>query len=141
LPFLAPAIAVVVLWSNAVAGTRLRCATFLLEEFLLLAVTTRAIFGWTTTLLSRLLRLRSLHLRRRRLSLIWLQLSLRLAGWLVGLVFATTPAAPMSLRLSLACGRGRPQLGLGHRRFCCHACTSWHIAVACISLLLQLLHP
>ena len=61
-----------------------------------------------------------------------LLLRLRLTAWLARLVFAATPAAPMSLRLSRAIGRGRPQLWLGQRRFCCHACTSWHFAVDCI---------
>src|SRR6185369_9099222 len=61
-----------------------------------------------------------------------LLLRLRLPAWLAWLVFTTTPAAPMSLRLSLTIRRGCPQLLLGNRRFCCHACTSWHIAVDCI---------
>ena len=128
LSFLAPA---VVLRSDAVAGLRLRRASaLLLEEFLLLPVATRTLLGRPTLL--RLLR--SLH---RRLSLLRRTLLLRLglSAWLVRLVFATTPAAPMSLRLTLAIGRGRPQLVLGHRRFCCHACTSWHFAVSCINSL------
>jgi hypothetical protein len=65
----------------------------------------------TRTLLGRaaLLRLqRSLHLRLSLRRLVRLQLALWLRPRLVGLVFATTPAAPMSLRLSLAIGLGRP---------------------------------
>jgi hypothetical protein len=64
LPFLAAAIPIVVLGSDAVARTGLRRAAFLLKEFLLLPVTARALFGRTTLLLARRLRLRCLHLRR-----------------------------------------------------------------------------
>jgi hypothetical protein len=77
--------------------------------------------------------LRSLHLRLNRRRLILLNRPLRLNTRLVRLVFATTPAAPMSLRLPLAIRLGRPRFWLGYRRFCCHACTSWHFAMGFIS--------
>jgi hypothetical protein len=51
------------------------------------------------------------------------------------LVLAAAPAAPVPLRLHLAVGRGWPQIGLGRRRFCRHACTSWQCAVWCIASL------
>jgi len=54
---------------------------------------------------------------------------------LAGLILAAAPAAPMPLRLTLAVGLGWPQLWLGLRRFCRHACTSWHIAIWCIHLM------
>lgn len=41
----------------------------------------------------------------------------------------------MPLRLALADCRARPQFRLGLRRFCRHACTSWHFTVGCIALL------
>jgi hypothetical protein len=54
-----------------------------------------------------------------------LDLGLRLLRWghtcLAALVFAAAPAAPMSLRLSLAIGLDRPQFRLGLRQFCRHA--------------------
>ena len=52
-----------------------------------------------------------------------------------GFVLAAAPAAPMPLRLSLAIGRGWPQFRLGLRRFCRHACTSWHFADCFVALL------
>ena len=75
-------------------------------------------------LLRRCRRLRN-RLRLRRLTL---RLSLRRA-LLAVLVFAAAPAAPMPLRLHLAIGRGWPQISLGLRRICRHACTSWRYAV------------
>jgi hypothetical protein len=33
----------------------------------------------------------------------------------------------------LAIRLGRPRFWLGYRRFCCHACTSWHFAMGFIS--------
>jgi hypothetical protein len=36
---------------------------------------------------------------------------------------------------SCAIGRGWPQLRLGLRQFCRHACTSWHFSIGCIALL------
>ena len=53
---------------------------------------------------------------------------------LAGFILAAAPAAPMPLRLPLAVGRGWPQIGLRLRRFCRHACTSWHFAIWCIAL-------
>jgi hypothetical protein len=44
----------------------------------------------------------------------------------------------MPLRLPLAISLGWPQFRLGRRRFYCHACTSWHFAIGCIVILLQL---
>jgi hypothetical protein len=85
----------------------------LLEEFLLLPVPSSA-----GALLLRLLPtllglLRSLHLGlcllRRRI-LLHLPLLRLLPAWLVRLVFAATPTAPMSLRLSLPVCRDRPHL-------------------------------
>jgi hypothetical protein len=81
-----------------------------------------------------LLRRRSLHLRLNLLGL-HLRLLRLLHTLLACLVFAATPAAPMSLRLSLAVRRGRPQIWLRRCRFCRHACTSWHFAVLCITSL------
>jgi hypothetical protein len=81
----------------------------LLEEFLLLPVPPRALL--LRLLATRLLR--SLHLRLRRLRrLVLLNLALLrlLTGWLVRLVFAAAPAAPMSLRLSLPIGLDWPRL-------------------------------
>jgi hypothetical protein len=100
--------AALVMGIDAVAGLRLGPATFLLEEFLLLAMASRALLGLLLAIL-RLLR-RGLHLRLGLLrSLSLLELALRLlSGLLTRFVFATTPAAPMSLRLSLAIRLGRP---------------------------------
>jgi hypothetical protein len=89
--------ATLVLRNDAVTRLDLRLrGTSLLEEFLLLAVTARTLL---LRLLAVLLRRGSLHLRRRLLNrLILLQLSLLwLSARLVRLVFAATPAAPMSL--------------------------------------------
>jgi len=131
--------ATLVLGDDAVPwlGLRLLRPALLLEELLLLPMPSRA------ALLLRLLAtrlLRSLHVRLRRLRrrvLLNLALLGLLAAWLVRLVFAATPAAPMSLRLSLPIGRDRPRVWLGRCRFCCHACTSWHSAVFCLTSLGQ----
>ena len=72
-----------------------------------------------------------LGLRRRLLLPLGLGLLRLRRALLAGFVLAAAPAAPMPLRLSLAVGRGGPKLRLGLRRFCCHACTSWHIASWC----------
>ena len=78
------------------------------------------------------LRLHGLRLRRT------LQLLLALLPlWgtlLASLVLAAAPAAPVPLRLPLAIRWGRPHLYRGLRRFCCHACTSWHLAMGCFAL-------
>jgi hypothetical protein len=89
--------------SDAIARLRLRRIGLLLKEFLLFSVSARALLR-RSALLRRLLR--SLHLRLRLRRRILLHLPLRLTTLLVRLVFATTPAAPMSLRLSLAIGLG-----------------------------------
>jgi len=81
----------------------------LLKEFLLLPMPSRALL--LRLLATRLLR--SLHLRLRRLGRLVLRnlaLLRLLTAWLVRLVFAATPAAPMSLRLSLPIGLDRPRL-------------------------------